>query len=99
MLLVIDIGNTNIVIGIYDKDRLAPDRVNRGLGHNLRIGTKKSRTADEYGIMLMDLFNFAIPPIPPPFFKGGGGGGGWGGYHFLPGAPLFNTHPLCIKKD
>ena len=50
MLLVIDIGNTNIVIGIYDKDRLV---------HNWRIGTKKSRTADEYGIMLMDLFNFA----------------------------------------
>src|SRR3970040_1614168 len=49
MLLVIDIGNTNIVIGIYDKDRLV---------HNWRIGTKKSRTADEYGIMLMDLFNF-----------------------------------------
>jgi len=57
MLLVIDIGNTNIVIGIYDKDRLV---------HNWRIGTKKSRTADEYGIMLMDLFNFAIPPLPPP---------------------------------
>ena len=65
MLLVIDIGNTNIVIGIYDKDRLV---------HNWRIGTKKSRTADEYGIMLMDLFNFAIPPLPPPLVKGGRGG-------------------------
>lgn len=65
MLLVIDIGNTNIVIGIYDKDRLA---------HNWRIGTKKSRTADEYGIMLMDLFNFAGIPPSPPFAKGGMGG-------------------------
>lgn len=65
MLLVIDIGNTNIVIGIYDKDRLA---------HNWRIGTKKSRTADEYGIMLMDLFNFAGIPPSPSFAKGGMGG-------------------------
>ena len=49
MLLVIDIGNTNIVAGIYNKDRLA---------HHWRIGTKKARTADEYGIIMMDLFNF-----------------------------------------
>ena len=65
MLLVIDIGNTNIVIGIYDKDRLV---------HNWRIGTKKSRTADEYGIMLMDFFNFAGIPPSPHFAKGGMGG-------------------------
>src|SRR3990170_2590975 len=63
MLLVIDIGNTNIVVGIYDKDKLT---------HHWRIGTKKARTADEYGIMLMDLFHFAIPPIPPPLIKKGG---------------------------
>lgn len=50
MLLVIDIGNTNIVAGIYDGGRLA---------HHWRIGTKKARTADEYGIMMMDLFSFA----------------------------------------
>lgn len=50
MLLVIDIGNTNIVAGIYEGDRLT---------HHWRIGTKKARTADEYGIMMMDLFNFA----------------------------------------
>src|SRR3990170_2467978 len=62
MLLVIDIGNTNIVVGIYDKDKLT---------HHWRIGTKKARTADEYGIMMMDLFHFATPPIPPPLIKGG----------------------------
>lgn len=75
MLLVIDIGNTNIVLGIYDKDRLA---------HHWRIGTKKARTADEYGIMMMDLFNFAqikadgvdgaiiscvVPPLIDTFFE------------------------------
>src|SRR3989304_6389306 len=74
MLLVIDIGNTNIVVGVYDKKKLV---------HHWRIGTKKARTADEYGIMMMDLFNFVgITPPPPPLSKGGGGGGG-GGIFFL----------------
>ncbi|MEE8184989.1 MAG: type III pantothenate kinase [Thermodesulfobacteriota bacterium] len=50
MLLVIDIGNTSTVIGAYD---------NASLIQHWRIGTKKARTADEYGIMLMDLFTFS----------------------------------------
>ena len=50
MMLVIDIGNTNIVIGIYEGGRLV---------HHWRLGTKKARTADEYGIMMMDFFNFS----------------------------------------
>lgn len=50
MMLVIDIGNTNIVIGIYEGGMLA---------HHWRLGTKKARTADEYGIMMMDFFNFS----------------------------------------
>lgn len=64
MLLVIDIGNTNIVFGIYDRGRLV---------HHWRIGTKKSRTADEYGITMTDLFNFVGIPHSPPFAKGGAG--------------------------
>ncbi len=98
MLLVIDIGNTNIVIGIYDKDRLAPDRFNRGLVHNWRIGTKKSRTADEYGIMLMDLFNFAIPPIPPPLVKGGARGGIDGAIISCVVPPLTDTFLEASKR-
>lgn len=50
MMIVIDIGNTNIVIGIYEGGMLA---------HHWRLGTKKARTADEYGIMMMDFFNFS----------------------------------------
>jgi type III pantothenate kinase len=50
MLLVIDIGNTSTVIGVYD---------NTSLIQHWRIGTKKARTADEYGIMLMGLFTFS----------------------------------------
>lgn len=50
MLLVIDVGNTNIVLGIYQDDRLVRD---------WRISTDKSRTTDEYGIIVHDLFRLA----------------------------------------
>ncbi|OGL46264.1 MAG: pantothenate kinase [Candidatus Schekmanbacteria bacterium RBG_16_38_11] len=49
MLLVVDVGNTNTVIGVYDKHRLVV---------NWRIGTKRNGTVDEYGIMFNTLFNF-----------------------------------------
>lgn len=48
MLLVIDIGNTNITMGLYD-------------GHHLkgtyRLTTKFQRTSDEYGFMLLSFIN------------------------------------------
>lgn len=50
MLLVIDVGNTNIVLGIYEKDNLLKD---------WRISTDKARTTDEYGILVHDLFSLA----------------------------------------
>ncbi|HEX5773494.1 MAG TPA: type III pantothenate kinase, partial [Geomobilimonas sp.] len=43
MLLVIDVGNSNIVLGIYDGERLLKD---------WRVSTDKSKTADEYGILV-----------------------------------------------
>lgn len=46
MLFVIDIGNTNIVLGVYKGADLLK---------NWRIGTKKGRTADEYGILIKEL--------------------------------------------
>jgi type III pantothenate kinase len=50
VLLVIDVGNSNIVLGIYDNDRLVKD---------WRISTDKSKTTDEYGILVHDLFRLA----------------------------------------
>ena len=47
MLLVIDVGNTNIVLGVYDKTDL--------VGH-WRISTDRVRTTDEYGMLMMNLF-------------------------------------------
>lgn len=50
MLLVIDIGNTNIVLGVYQKETLV---------RHWRIGTRAYGTADEYGILLANLFQLA----------------------------------------
>jgi len=46
LLLVIDAGNTNIVLGIYDGEQLL---------RNWRISTDKSKSADEYGILFNNL--------------------------------------------
>ena len=46
MLLGIDIGNTHITLGLFDKEKLIYD---------FRLTTKITRTSDEYGIILEDL--------------------------------------------
>ncbi len=50
MLLTLDIGNTNMVIGVYKEKKLL---------EHWRLETKKERTADEFGILLKELFQFA----------------------------------------
>ena len=47
MLLAIDVGNTNTVVGAFDGARLR---------HHWRIETSHTRTSDEYGILLRQLF-------------------------------------------
>ena len=46
MLLAIDVGNTNITIGVFDKEKLVT---------TFRMTTKMQRTSDEYGITIIDL--------------------------------------------
>jgi type III pantothenate kinase len=50
MLLAIDIGNTNVVLGVFDKERLV---------ENWRVGTNAQITPDEYAMSFKDLFGFA----------------------------------------
>lgn len=50
MLLAIDVGNTNTVIGVYDGTKLAA---------HWRVETTSRRTFDEYGILLLQLFAHA----------------------------------------
>ncbi|HWQ35994.1 MAG TPA: type III pantothenate kinase [Blastocatellia bacterium] len=50
MLLVIDVGNTNTVIGVYEGERLLT---------SWRLTTERTRTVDEYGILFRNLFTLA----------------------------------------
>jgi type III pantothenate kinase len=56
MLLVIDIGNTNTVLGVYDGDVLR---------HHWRLATSRSRTSDEYGVLIRQLFATVPEGLPP----------------------------------
>jgi len=47
VLLAIDVGNTNIVLGIYKGDELLFD---------WRVSSDKSKTSDEYGLLFRDIF-------------------------------------------
>jgi type III pantothenate kinase len=49
MLLVIDVGNTNTVLGVYDEEVLVD---------HWRIGTERGKTGDEWVILFRDLFMF-----------------------------------------
>jgi len=50
MLLALDVGNTNTVLGVFrDKDLIA----------NWRLTTARDQTVDEYGILTRDLFTIA----------------------------------------
>jgi type III pantothenate kinase len=73
MLLTIDIGNTNITFGLYEGETLGP---------RWRIRTIPEKTADEYGILMEELFHHrgcrveditgaaiasVVPPLTPVF--------------------------------
>ncbi len=75
MLLAIDIGNTNIIAGVFDGDRLVA---------HWRVATDYARTADEYGITFLDVLSTrgvetstihsvalssVVPPLTPVFGK------------------------------
>ncbi len=47
MLFVIDIGNTNITLGLFDGD---------GLGSRWRFAAEDEKTSDEYGLLMLSLF-------------------------------------------
>lgn len=50
MLLVIDVGNTNTVVGLYDGTNLV---------QHWRLETNRGKTEDEYGILLRQLLDVA----------------------------------------
>ena len=48
MILVTDIGNTNIVFGVFDGDRLVFES---------RVDTNRHRMADQYSVIIMQIFD------------------------------------------
>jgi len=46
MLLTVDVGNTNVTLGLYEGERLA---------HHFRLQTDPRRTVDEYGVLMKAL--------------------------------------------
>lgn len=88
MLLVIDVGNTNIVLGVFkDKELL----------YDWRISTEKDRTSDEYGLLFEQIFKFnnidveelediIISSVVPPLM------------HTLPAMSVkyFNIEPIVV---
>jgi type III pantothenate kinase len=68
MLLVIDVGNTNTSLGVFEGERLVV---------HWRLTTKRARTVDEYGVIARNLFELgevdfkaitavAIASVVPP---------------------------------
>ena len=71
MLLAIDVGNTNVTIGVFDGDRLA---------HHWRLAALRERTADELGILITrlleqtkvnvaDVTGIAVASVVPPLTR------------------------------
>ena len=54
MLLAVDVGNTNIVFGLFDGKKLS---------HQFRVETSRGRTSDEYAIILRQLLEMRQVPI------------------------------------
>jgi type III pantothenate kinase len=54
MLLAIDVGNTNIVLGVFEGTRL---------DHSWRLATLRERTSDEVGILVTHLFAHSAIPL------------------------------------
>lgn len=75
MLLVFDIGNTNIVLGVYHGTELL---------HHWRVSTDRQKTSDEYAMLINNLFQFVgieikqikavaissvVPPLTVPLLR------------------------------
>lgn len=49
MLLAFDVGNTNIVLGVFKDGKLT---------HSWRLETDNNKSADEYGMVINQLFSY-----------------------------------------
>ncbi len=109
MLLVIDVGNTNIVMGVYDGDKL--------IAH-WRIRTERNTTEDEFNVLASGLFargkmdfkqiqKTAISSVVPPMVnildafvrKYLGHAPHWIDAKSYPGMPILYNNPNEVGAD
>jgi type III pantothenate kinase len=109
MLLVIDVGNTNIVMGVYDGDQL--------IAH-WRIRTERNTTEDEFNVLASGLFarggmdfkqiqKTAISSVVPPMVnildafvrKYLGHAPHWIDARSYPGMPILYSNPNEVGAD
>jgi type III pantothenate kinase len=57
MLLVIDVGNTNTVLGVFAKSSASAASKYDKLLANWRVTTRAAQTVDEYGVLFRNLFS------------------------------------------
>jgi type III pantothenate kinase len=55
MLFVIDVGNTNMVLGVYE---------GKTLKYHWRISSDRAKTDDEYGMLIRNLFRIKACNFP-----------------------------------
>jgi type III pantothenate kinase len=67
MLLVVDVGNTNTVLGVFGPASIEADEYTRLIAH-WRVTTSKTQTIDEYGVLFRNLF--AMDDIPVKGIQG-----------------------------
>jgi type III pantothenate kinase len=69
MLLVVDVGNTNTVLGVYSATAEQPGVPPRyeQMVASWRVGTIRTQTADEYGVLFRNLF--AMHSVEPGAVK------------------------------
>jgi type III pantothenate kinase len=59
MLLVLDVGNTNTVLGVFARTADSEDGRYEVLAANWRVATIATQTVDEYGVLFRNLFAMA----------------------------------------
>lgn len=87
MLLAIDVGNTNTVLGVFDGEEVI---------EHWRIATVPDRTADEIAVVLQGLLAQSAVLKDPVRYGGGGGGGAPG--TGIEGISLCSTVPSVLHE-
>ena len=57
MLLVLDVGNTNTVLGVFTRSASGSSAKYEKLAANWRVTTRAAQTIDEYGVLFRNLFS------------------------------------------